>query len=63
MNLLVPPPTEQASSSSVAIRWRTWSAIARAEPNRRIDPVTSRNASSRASGSMSGVTLPKISWT
>ena len=52
-------PTEQQSSRSLATRARMASAICELVPNKRWLPETSRKASSRAIGSMSGVKTSK----
>lgn len=59
-NLLGATPTEQVSPCSAVTRARIRRAMAAGGPNNRRAPVTSRNASSRESGSTSGVTSRKI---
>jgi hypothetical protein len=55
-NLVDATPTEQVTPCSSATRSRICAAICAGEPSRRIEPETSRNASSSDSGSTSGVT-------
>jgi hypothetical protein len=63
MNLVEATPTEQVIPCSSAIvsriRWAIWRGV----PNRRRAPDTSRNASSRDSGSTIGVTLANTAMT
>jgi hypothetical protein len=54
-NLLPATPTEQVMPCSSKTRPRMYSPIATGSPSRRPAPETSRNASSRLSGSTSGV--------
>ncbi len=56
-------PTEQVIRCSSWMVARSCSAMARGEPSRRVDPATSRNASSKESTSTSGVTRRKVSRT
>ena len=56
-------PTEQVMPCSSWIVARSCSAISRGDPSRRVDPRTSRNASSSESTSTSGVTRRKLSIT
>ena len=62
-NLLAATPTEQVMPCSSATRLRISSPIAAGGPSRRTAPETSRNASSRDSGSTSGVTSAKTAMT
>ena len=61
-NLLRAIPTEHDSCSSSVTRARIASAISKLEPKSRWPPDTSRNASSNAIGSMSGVNTSKTLW-
>lgn len=56
-------PTEQVMPCSSWMTARSCSAICRGVPSRRMEPRTSRNASSRESTSTSGVTRRKFSIT
>ena len=56
-------PTEQVMPCSSWMVARSCSAMSRGEPSRRVDPRTSRNASSSESTSTSGVTRRKVSRT
>ena len=56
-------PTEQVMPCSSWIVARSCSAISCGEPSRRVDPRTSRNASSSETTSTSGVTRRKFSIT
>ena len=56
-------PTEQVMPCSSWIVARSCSAICRGEPSRRVEPRTSRNASSSETTSTSGVTRRKFSIT
>ena len=56
-------PTEQVMPCSSWIVARSCSAISTGEPSRRVEPRTSRNASSSESTSTSGVTRRKFSIT
>ena len=62
-NLVVATPTEQVipccSLTWARISWPIWAGL----PRRRSAPETSRNASSSASGSTSGVTARKMAMT
>ena len=62
-NLVGAIPTEQVMPCCSATRARMRRAITAGGPRRRSAPETSRKASSRASGSTSGVTVPKIAMT
>jgi hypothetical protein len=53
--LQVATPKEACRPLVARIRSRISSAMCRALPKRRVDPVTSRNASSSDSGSITGV--------
>src|SRR5204862_148759 len=55
ISLHVATPTDAHSPSSSRMRTRRLDAIVTPSPNRRVPPVTSRNASSRAIPSTSGV--------
>ena len=57
------PRPSSVSSSCSATSARNRRAIVTPSPSRARAPVTSRNASSRASGSISGVTPAKMAWT
>jgi hypothetical protein len=63
MNFVGATPTEQVRPSVPATLARMASAMAADRPSRRFAPATSRNASSRESGSTSGVTSRKMSMT
>ncbi|CAB4583701.1 unannotated protein [freshwater metagenome] len=63
MNFDVATPTLHGSSSSSAMRFLIRCPIAVPSPKRLREPVTSRNASSRAMGSMCGVKSAKIACT
>ena len=54
-------PADAGSRSSSRIRRRSVAAMTAPSPKSARDPVTSRNASSRDSGSTRSVTEPKIS--
>lgn len=54
-NLVPATPTEQVMPCSSNTRARMCSPMATGSPSRRPEPETSRNASSRLSGSTSGV--------
>ncbi len=56
-------PTEQVTPCSSWTTARSSSAIWSGEPSRRVEPRTSRNASSSESTSTSGVTRRKVSIT
>ena len=62
-NFVAATPTEQVICCSSATRLRMRVAIAAGLPSRRTAPATSRNASSRLSGSTYGVIDRKISIT
>jgi hypothetical protein len=62
-NLVEATPTEQVMPCSSWTRSRICSAITAGGPSRRTAPETSRNASSRLSGSTTGVTSRKIAMT
>ena len=62
-NLVVATPTEQVMPCSSDTRSRISAPISAGRPRRRTAPATSRNASSRDSGSTSGVIERKISIT
>ena len=63
MNFVGATPTEHGSRCSSRTRRRMSSAIPAGRPSNRCAPDTSRNASSRDSGSTSGVTSRKIRMT
>ncbi len=62
-NLLGATPTEQVMPCCCQTSARIRAAMAAGGPSRRSAPETSRKASSRASGSTSGVTVPKMAMT
>src|SRR5256714_1259698 len=62
-NLVLATPTDATSPVSARTRRRRATAISGAEPCSRRAPPTSRNASSSASGSTSGVTSRRIAIT
>ena len=62
-NLLAATPTVTARPVSSRTLARRSAAMAGADPARRLAPPTSRNASSRLSGSTSGVTARKTAMT
>jgi hypothetical protein len=62
-NLQGATPTEQVMPCCCWTWARMRAAISAGDPSRRSAPETSRNASSSASGSTSGVTAPKMDMT
>lgn len=62
-NFVDAAPTEHVSPVCAFTRSRSRAAISPGEPNSRLAPDTSRNASSIESGSTSGVNSRKISMT
>jgi hypothetical protein len=62
-SLLGATPTEAVRPVSARTRARMAAPISAPVPWRRSPPVTSRKASSRAIGSMTGVKAAKTSWT
>ncbi len=62
-NLVGATPTEQVSCNSSTTRRRIAAAMSAGRPAARTLPRTSRNASSRESGSTSGVTSRRIAIT
>ena len=56
-------PTEQVMACSSWTTARSRSAISSGLPSRKVEPRTSRNASSRETASTSGVTRRKVSIT
>jgi hypothetical protein len=62
-NLVLATPTDATSPVSALMRRRSATAISGAEPCSRRAPLTSRNASSSASGSTKGVTSRRMAIT